>query len=179
MDTLTADLVRELSFAETIIATMLRNMPDAARIKVGNKLLEEGISPDGMTRWYERRQVLERAAARTMVREQPYQEVNNSQKVVICVDCKHFKQFHRGAPGKCIAPLMTSDDLVEGYPPLCKHARQGLDCGPKGKLFEIIRHPTSPTSPDAQDAPASTSPSRAFKNLASSDNAAINVTTTS
>lgn len=58
-----ADLVDELSKAEKIILAMLNAMTPAQKTKVSAKLYAADISPDGMTRYHERRAALAKAGA--------------------------------------------------------------------------------------------------------------------
>lgn len=58
-------LVHELTCAEQIILAMLKHMTTAQKRAAAIELDEAGIAGEGMTRYYERRAVLEAAARAT------------------------------------------------------------------------------------------------------------------
>lgn len=66
MSNLQAQLVHELTCAEKIILTMLKHMTVAQKRAAGVEIEEAGIAGEGMTRYHERRAVLERATAATL-----------------------------------------------------------------------------------------------------------------
>lgn len=55
------ELLSELMAAERIILVMLKNMTPEQRRAADETLTREEVSPDGMTRYYERRAVIEKA----------------------------------------------------------------------------------------------------------------------
>lgn len=57
------ELVSELQSAEQIILVMLQDMTTEQKARAGKPLEASGISPDGMTRYHERRAVLFSAGA--------------------------------------------------------------------------------------------------------------------
>lgn len=58
------DLLQELTLAHRIIEVMLNNMTLAEKMKASRVLSGEGVINDGLTRYHERRAVIERYSLR-------------------------------------------------------------------------------------------------------------------
>lgn len=152
-------LVRELTYAETIILKMLKHMTVAQKSAAAIEIEEAGAGGEGMTRHHERAAVLASATqikslatneaiqlySKNTARIDFSQDEPNASKSeampVFCKDCAH----HDGRRmARCTASQVRRTDLVTGYyGPYCQAERSDSRlCGPDGRLFQLRQSPS-------------------------------------
>ncbi|MYM37239.1 hypothetical protein GTP38_23210 [Duganella sp. FT94W] len=141
-------LVRELTYAETIILKMLKHMTVAQKSAAGIEIEEAGASGEGMTRHHERRAVLMLVSAVQMYSKGTThidfstEGTNAPEKEtapLFCKECKHHQPPHHKDWDRCNAVEVREIDLVSGYvKPRCHDVRKDKHgaCGPEGKRYQ-------------------------------------------